>query len=38
MIRPRGGNYVYNNKEIKTMIEQIKFFKGFDINGLVLAF
>tara|TARA_B100000287_G_scaffold11791_2_gene12015 strand:+ start:715 stop:1350 length:636 start_codon:yes stop_codon:yes gene_type:complete len=37
MIRPRGGNFVYNNKEIKTMIEQIKFFKGFDINGLVFG-
>ena len=37
MIRPRGGNFVYGNEEIKTMIEQIKFFKDFNIDGLVFG-
>ena len=37
MIRPRGGNFVYGNEEIKRMIEQIKFFKDFNIDGLVFG-
>ena len=37
MIRPRGGNFVYGNEEIITMIEQIKFFKDFNIDGLVFG-
>ena len=37
MIRPRTGDFVYNNEEIKIMIEQIKFFKAFNIDGIVLG-
>lgn len=37
MIRPRGGNFVYNEKERKQMIESISLFKNANVDGLVFG-
>ncbi len=38
LIRPRGGNFIFSDREIEIMIEQINFFKTFKINGFVIGF
>lgn len=35
MIRPRGGNFVYTNQEIKVMLEDINICKNIGVNGIV---
>jgi copper homeostasis protein len=35
MIRPRGGNFVYNNEEFAIMLSEIKVVKVFGCNGIV---
>ena len=37
MIRPRGGKFVHNDAEIKTMIEDIKWFQDHGIKQIVLG-
>ena len=32
LIRPRGGNFIFSDREIEIMIDQINFFKTF--NGI----
>ena len=38
LIRPRGGNFIFSDREIEIMIDQINFFKTFKINGFVIGF
>ena len=38
LIRPRGGSFVFTDREIEIMISQINFFKNFKINGFVIGF
>lgn len=37
MIRPRIGDFVYNEMEIETMLEDIRMFKSEDVGGLVFG-
>ena len=37
LIRPRGGDFVYNEEEIQRMIEAIKTCKDLGINGVVIG-
>jgi copper homeostasis protein len=37
MIRPRGGNFHYNNDEIEIMLEDIEICKQFAVNGIVFG-
>lgn len=37
IIRPRGGDFVYSQDEIKTMKEDIKFCKKIGVQGIVLG-
>lgn len=37
MIRPRGGNFVYNDDEIKIMEEDIKICKSLCVDGIVIG-
>jgi len=37
MIRPRGGDFVYSDEEIKSMIEDIHRFKAMGVHGLVFG-
>jgi copper homeostasis protein len=37
IIRPRGGDFVYSNEEIKTMKNDILFCKANNINGVVFG-
>lgn len=37
MIRPRGGDFVYNEQEFEKMKEEIKFFKTLNIQGVVFG-
>jgi copper homeostasis protein len=37
MIRPRGGDFCYNEDEFQTMIEQIKMFKKLHVDGFVFG-
>ena len=38
LIRPRGGNFIFSDREIEIMIDQINFFKTFKISGFVIGF
>ena len=35
LIRPRGGNFVYTDKEFNQMLNDIKFCKSIGCNGIV---
>lgn len=37
MVRPRGGNFVYSEAEIKQMEAEIEFFKQADVTGVVFG-
>lgn len=37
MIRPRGGNFVYNNAEFEQMKSDIKYFKSINVDGFVFG-
>lgn len=37
MIRPRGGNFVYTEKELDMMKDEIRFFKTLKIQGVVFG-
>ncbi len=37
MVRPRGGNFVYSEEEIRKMEEEIKFFKLSGVAGVVFG-
>jgi copper homeostasis protein len=37
MIRPRGGNFIYNDAEFEQMKQQIKEYKKLNINGFVFG-
>ena len=37
MIRPRGGNFIYNNKELKMMKQAIDICKSLNVAGVVLG-
>jgi copper homeostasis protein len=37
LIRPRGGNFVYNDAEVEKMILDIQFCKSTEIHGVVLG-
>jgi len=37
MVRPRGGNFVYSEAEIKQMESEIRFFKHAGVSGVVFG-
>lgn len=37
MVRPRGGNFVYSEAEIRKMEREIEFFKQAGVNGVVFG-
>jgi len=37
MIRPRGGDFVYSESEVKIMLEDIKLFKELGVDGYVFG-
>ncbi|WP_413283657.1 copper homeostasis protein CutC [Vibrio sp. MA40-2] len=37
MIRPRSGDFLYSNREIDMMCDEIQFFKEIGINGIVIG-
>lgn len=37
MIRPRGGNFIYSDEEIQTMIEDIKICKKLNVESVVFG-
>jgi len=37
MIRPRAGNFVYNNSEFNAMLQQIRAFRKLNVNGFVFG-
>ena len=37
IIRPRGGNFLYNKTELRQMIESIKFCKNIGCHGVVFG-
>lgn len=37
MIRPRGGNFIYSQEEIKIMLEDINICKKLNVNGVVFG-
>ncbi|CAD5115852.1 unnamed protein product [Dimorphilus gyrociliatus] len=37
LIRPRQGDFVYNEEEVQTMIEDIKIFKELGVGGVVIG-
>ena len=38
LIRPRGGNFIYNDEEYEIMIHKIELFKALNIRGFVVGF
>ena len=38
LIRPRGGDFNFTDKEYETMIESIYNFKNYNVNGFVIGF
>tara|TARA_B100000989_G_scaffold5023_1_gene3506 strand:- start:23 stop:688 length:666 start_codon:yes stop_codon:yes gene_type:complete len=38
LIRPRGGDFIFNNVEINSMFESIQKFKNYNISGFVIGF
>lgn len=37
LIRPRQGDFVYNEEEVQTMIQNIKMFRDLGVNGIVIG-
>lgn len=37
MVRPRGGNFVYSEEEVKQMEEEIRFFRKSGVAGVVFG-
>ena len=37
LIRPRGGDFIFNNKELDIMFESIQKFKNYNISGFVIG-
>ena len=38
LIRPRGGDFIFNNTELDIMFESIQKFKNYNISGFVVGF
>ena len=38
LIRPRGGDFIFNNIELDIMFESIQKFKNYNISGFVIGF
>ena len=38
LIRPRGGDFIFNNTELDIMFESIQKFKNYNISGFVIGF
>ena len=38
LIRPKGGDFIFNDKEYDLMINKIKLFKAYNVNGFVVGF
>ena len=38
LIRPRGGDFIFNNIELDIMFESIQRFKNYNISGFVIGF
>lgn len=38
MVRPRGGDFVYNEDEIRRMLEEIDYCKELGVDGVVFGF
>ena len=38
LIRPRGGDFIFNNIEFNSMFESIQKFKNYNISGFVIGF
>ena len=38
LIRPKGGDFIFNNQEYDLMINKINLFKAYNINGFVIGF
>ena len=38
LIRPRGGDFIFNDKEYELMINKINLFKALNVNGFVIGF
>jgi len=38
LIRPKGGNFIFNDKEYDLMINKINLFKAYNVNGFVIGF
>jgi copper homeostasis protein len=37
MVRPRGGNFIYNDRELKVMKQNIDICKSLNVSGVVLG-
>ncbi|MDP2335276.1 MAG: copper homeostasis protein CutC [Bacteroidota bacterium] len=37
MVRPRGGNFIYSETEVKQMVSEIEFFKQSGVAGVVFG-
>ena len=37
LIRPKGGDFIFNNQEYDLMINKINLFKAYNINGFVIG-
>ena len=38
LIRPKGGDFIFNDKEYDLMLNEINFFKTHNVNGFVIGF
>ena len=38
LIRPKGGDFIFNDKEYDLMINKINLFKAYNVNGFVIGF
>ena len=38
LIRPRGGDFIFNDQEYNLMIDKINLFKTYDVKGFVIGF
>ena len=38
LIRPRGGDFIFNNIDLNSMFESIQKFKNYNISGFVIGF
>lgn len=37
MIRPRTGDFLYSEEEMKVMLQDVEIFKGLGIHGIVVG-